>query len=383
MKPPSSISRKYGRPVVARDSESTGHGWLFSYGLLTCLGAVLLQGSAIVAGGGSAPAVNLSVDSVRVAADEEAVVSIRVMPPDGIAAASLTIAFDTDALELVGWETPLFPSFVEQFAEIDDEPFFGETFEYQGELYERPVALRIVDGLGLRMAGVRLVPAGPNENRLLDLRFRLTPGAEPGFYPLDIEPTVLRSTDAGYPEDGILIDPLLTWITPTSDTPDSNYPSILTADDLTDAAPRGWLTFTFLFSDESVNQLDDAWEIHYFGATGLTGPLDDWDQDGLINILEYFHGGDPTVRSSILQMHPVKTADDRLLIRFPIAPTVMIFEVETSTDLISWTPLPPDTVTMTLRPDLGQTDTWTMLEVSVPIPENAVHGHFRLRIGYP
>ncbi len=383
MKQLSSISRKYGRPVVAHDSGTTGHGRLFSYGLRTCLGAVLMLGSVIVAGGGNAPAVNLSVDSVRVAADEEAVVSIRVMPPDGIAAATLTIAFDTDALELVGWETPLFPSFVEQFAEIDDEPFFGETIEYRGEVYERPAALRIVDGLGLRMAGVRLVPADPNENRLLDLRFRLTPGAEPGFYPLDVKPTVLRSTDAGYPEDGTSLDPLLTWIAPTPDTPDSDYPSVLTADGLTDAAPRGWLTFTLLFSDESGNQLDDAWEIRYFGATGLTGPLDDWDQDGLINILEYFHGGNPTVRSSIPQMHPVKTADDRLLIRFPIAPTVMIFEVETSTDLKSWTPLPSDTVTMTLRPDLGQTDTWTMLEVSVPIPENAFHGHFRLRIGYP
>ncbi len=370
------------QPLV-RVNESRGRVRLRMCQLHTCLGAVLLLGAVIVAGSGSLPAVNLSVDSVRLAADQEAVVSIRVMPPNGIAAASLTLAFDTDALELVGWETLLFPSFVEQFAEIDDEPFFGETLEYQGELYERPVALRIVDKVGLRMAGVRLVPAGPNESRLLDLRFRLKPGAEPGFYPLDIEPTVLRSIDAGYPEDGISIDPLLTWITPTPDTPESDYPSILTADGLTDAAPRGWLTFTFLFSDESRNQLDDGWEIRYFGATGLTGPLDDWDQDGLINILEYFHGGNPTVRSSIPQMHPVKTADDRLLIRFPIAPTIMIFEVETSTDLIRWTSLPPDTVTMTLRPDLGHTDNWTMLEISVPIPENAVHGHFRLRIGYP
>ncbi len=370
-------------PPVVRGSASIGRSRLRMPRLHTYMGALFLLGSTLVAAGGSAPVVELSVDSVRVGADQEAVVSIRALPPDGIAAATLTLAFDTDALEVVGWETPLFPSFVEQFAEIDDEPFFGDTIEYQGEVYERPAALRILDGVGLRMAGVRLVPAGPNENRLLDVHFRLKPGAQPGFYPLDIEPTVLTSGDAGYPATGASLDALLAWIPPTPNTPDADYPSVLTADGLTDAAPRGWLSFTLLFSDESGNQLDDAWELRYFGATGLTGPLDDWDHDGLINLLEYFHGGDPTVRSSIPQMHPVKTADDRLLIRFPIAPTVMIFEVETSTDLKSWTPLPSDTVTMTLRPDLGQTDTWTMLEVSVPIPENAFHGHFRLRIGYP
>ncbi len=368
MKQPSSISRKYGR--------------LFSYGLRSCLGAVLMLGSVIVARAGSAPAVELSVDTVRVDADEEAIVSVRAMPPDGIAAAAVTVVFDTDALELAGWETPLFPSLLEQFAEIDDEPFFGETFEYQGEVYERPAALRIVDGVGLRMAGIRLVPAGPNENRLFDLSFRLAPGAEPGFYPIDIEPTVLISTDAGYPAVGASLDPLLNWIPPTPDMPVSDFPSLLTADELTDAAPRGWLTFTLPYFDGTGNQLDDAWEIRYFGATGLTGALDDWDNDGWINLLEYFHGGDPTVRSSIPPMHTIM-ADNRLLIRFPIAPTIMIFEVETSTDLKNWMSMSPDTVTMTLRPDLGQTDTWTMLEVSVPIPENVLHGHFRLRIGYP
>ena len=39
--------------------------------------------------------------------------------------------------------------------------------------------------------------------------------------------------------------------------------------------------------------LPDAWEIVNWGTTAGHGPLDDFDRDGVVELLEYAFGGDP------------------------------------------------------------------------------------------
>lgn len=45
--------------------------------------------------------------------------------------------------------------------------------------------------------------------------------------------------------------------------------------------------------DADHDELNDAWEIHYFGSTDAAAD-EDWDHDGLSNISEYIYGSDPT-----------------------------------------------------------------------------------------
>lgn len=43
--------------------------------------------------------------------------------------------------------------------------------------------------------------------------------------------------------------------------------------------------------------MDDDWEVDYFGSTNAVngGPLDDYESDGINNLLEFAFGSDPTV----------------------------------------------------------------------------------------
>ena len=49
--------------------------------------------------------------------------------------------------------------------------------------------------------------------------------------------------------------------------------------------------------DLNENGMDDDWELAYFGSTNAVngGPLDDWEPDGINNLLEFAFGSDPTV----------------------------------------------------------------------------------------
>jgi len=325
----------------------------------------------------------VEVDSLHLAEDQIASIAVRATPPDGIVAAVFTIAYDTSAINLTGWESPMFPDFSTQFAEAGDEPWFGDSFtDEDGTVYTHPVAVSVKPGTGVRVAALRLAPGTTGEDRLFVLHLRLAEGAGPGFFPISVEPAVLTSAAAGYPADGLAVDPLLSLVPATIDSPDPAYPPVLTAAELPNATAPGILVFASRFNDTTGSGLDDAWEIRFFGGTGLTDATDDFDGDGLPNLLEMFHGGNPTIAGSV----PATTArfeNGRFILHLPMAPTLLSHVVETTTNLNSgWTEIPPGEIGFTLRPDLGQTSDWTMVELSLPAPPGD-RSFFRIRVSAP
>jgi hypothetical protein len=80
------------------------------------------------------------------------------------------------------------------------------------------------------------------------------------------------------------------------------------------------------------------WSDTYFAGAPLSGPLHDFDGDGITNLMEYLTGTDPTVVNSLPRLRPrmdcglFRVAFDRSALAAPEQ-----LAIGTSTDLINWT----------------------------------------------
>ena len=118
----------------------------------------------------------------------------------------------------------------------------------------------------------------------------------------------------------------------------------------------------------------DTWRLTYFGSTANTGngasPVD-FDHDGLVNLLEFAFGLNPTQSDSAQLPQPVRTGGNLVLTFTQPGSGGITYGAEWSTSLLpgSWTPIP----------DTGSGDTHTF---SVPEGGNEKL-FFRMKVSEP
>lgn len=127
------------------------------------------------------------------------------------------------------------------------------------------------------------------------------------------------------------------------------------------------------FSTYAVDGLNDLWQVQYFGLSNPNAaPLADMDKDGLINLMEFAFGLNPSHGGS-LQLPAAQRVGGDFVISFPTPPGVsgITYGAEWSTTLMpaGWQPL-VDTGTPpqhTFRVPIGSnTQIFTRLKVTVP-----------------
>ncbi len=102
------------------------------------------------------------------------------------------------------------------------------------------------------------------------------------------------------------------------------------------------LTFTgnYTFLDVNHNGISDAWEMDHFGSvTTNRTALTDTDHDGMTDYAEFIAGTDPTNPSSKFFLSAATVPSNQLAqIQWTVV-TNRLYQVQTSTNLLNWTPL--------------------------------------------
>ena len=104
----------------------------------------------------------------------------------------------------------------------------------------------------------------------------------------------------------------------------------------------GSLNFTgnYTFVDVNHNGISDAWEQNYFGAvvTNRTQTTDT-DHDGMSDYAEFIAGTDPTNAASRFYFNNISRPSNGLVTMQWTAITNRLYQVSTSTNLQSWSPI--------------------------------------------
>jgi hypothetical protein len=106
-------------------------------------------------------------------------------------------------------------------------------------------------------------------------------------------------------------------------------------------AAGGTLTFngTYTFPDVNSNGMSDLYEQYYFGVVSTNRTqLTDTDKDGMSDYAEFIAGTDPTNPASNLRFVKAFQAGGQVTFQWAAIPG-RIYQVESSTNLVTWTPV--------------------------------------------
>jgi hypothetical protein len=222
--------------------------------------------------------VTLSIESKSGTPDQTLQVPITVDDPSGIAGASFTIEYDTSALSITV-ESVFFDTFLDQLLPLsttgDPEEHNGITRipvldqngdprlddylmpiyielppEVDGIQYFQPLLANEVSGTGMRISAARFTPADSSNSTLFTLYVARKSDAPLGTYNINIVPTSLNNTVAGYHADGETVD-LLIGADPNQEvTSASAFPVLLDDAEYTDHVNNGYVTFMDVINQE-------------------------------------------------------------------------------------------------------------------------------------
>jgi plastocyanin len=214
------------------------------YFLLAC--CPVLSAPAIVS------ALVISVESAGVDARLQNLVTIDISAdnPAEIASAALTVTYDAGEIHLVAVESPFFADFAGQFAALPGAgtPFVrvedGRTYipitnaggtinvpveeTINGEPYIQPLMLGAETATGTMISAARVLTGATGSPTLFTLTFDVS-GASPGEYAININPSVIHNSDAGYDPAGESIPIFIGAAVPSPDqdlTNQSIFPEI-------------------------------------------------------------------------------------------------------------------------------------------------------------
>jgi hypothetical protein len=329
---------------------------------LTC---TLLGAAAIGAGTTAARALDLVV--AMAAGPEGTVVDVPVAasPAGGIAAAAMTVGFDTASLD-AACTSAFFAPFAEQLGASGGQLVVPTSGEIGGVVYDQPFLVNPLPGTGLAVAGARLAPAPPGtgDADLFTLHFSLKPGSPPGLYPVTITPTTVSHTGGGYDPGGEPIDLVL-----GRDAGAGTFPVLLSAAEAPARTRDGWTRFSADFPDTDGDGLPDGHETATFGDLDTADDSTDTDTDGLSDLLEWLLRTDPLVSGPDVFMAGEPDESGALHLFFPMRTDhAVTATVAWTADLATWS---TDHLTLTPRPDLGSGPGWTVLEATITPPPPA------------
>ena len=126
------------------------------------------------------------------------------------------------------------------------------------------------------------------------------------------------------------------------------------------------------FGSYAGDGLSDAWQVSYFGTDSpLARPGSDPDGDGEDNLVEFLTGYTPTDASSLLTAHPVSLTGATLLLELSRVQPGTCYHVESSPDLVTWTPL------LTIAPSALSEP------FSQPLPAPGPRTFYRVKVSAP
>ena len=242
-----------------------------------------------------ASAVILTVGSDSGDTDETLSIPITVDDPTGIAGAAFSLVF-SDSLS-VSVESSFFDTFINQFSVCGLTPEEIDEIEIPVG-YSQPLVTNEVSGPPnhMKISAARCMPAPPDASHILfTLEVSLKNGEPAGVYTLEIVPTTLINTDAGYADEGEAIDLLIGSNPNEPMTSPTAFPVILDDSGYAANIVNGSVTFSVPFVDTDDDGMDDNWEIDNFGDLSHDG-TDDSDHDGYSDKNEYDNQTDPEVR---------------------------------------------------------------------------------------
>jgi|GEM_PF-2823693 len=263
--------------------------------------------------------VTLSVNDASGTAGQPLTVSILVDNPESIAGAAFTLQYSSALLVTV--DSTFFDTFYEQFNSLDttgqavpegsgykfplldqagspvldenDDPvFIPAQVVVDNQTYTQPLIdnPQTTDATVKHcIAAARCVPASVTDgNILFSLQVSLKSTASTGPYTIDIIPTTLNNTDAGYDAAGETIDLLIGSDLTQNIGSGAAFPILI--DDLNYAVTG--CTVTFTDTDDDADELSDRWEMDHFGDLTHDGTGDS-DNDGYTDRQEHDNTTDP------------------------------------------------------------------------------------------
>ena len=254
----------------------------------------------------SAFAVVLSVGSNSGNPGDTLQIPITVDVATAIAGASFTIIYDSDNLTLTTIESSFFDTFANQRATIDPstDPYPPDSVDVGDPPQTYTWPLLSNDVTGATMIAAARCQAGESNTTLFTLTFDIDANAPLGDYTINIIPSNINNTDAGYDAGGEDIPYLvgaddeeadLTLAFPVIEVTGVNFGTLIvqeggvdTDDDgLTDADETNIYGTDPNNYDTDGDDIDDGDEVAYWEAHQDASWNDDSDSDGIINLLDF------------------------------------------------------------------------------------------------
>ena len=163
--------------------------------------AVAAMASLLMAALADVQAAVLTVGSASGGPGESVEIRISVTPPEQVAGAAFTVTYDNTRLTLNSVESTFFDTFHNQWVAFVTPPITQpDSVEVDGVVYDQPLVANDVSG-GTMIAGARCA-AGSSDPVLFTLTFAIDDAAPAGDYTVNVIPSIISNTDAGYSADG-------------------------------------------------------------------------------------------------------------------------------------------------------------------------------------
>jgi hypothetical protein len=231
--------------------------------------------------------------AIEVQLDELTATQIEQLKASG---AAFTMEYDPGLVIVNGsLESPFFDTFTAQFnaaqAQGANPQPYTVPVTVDGESYDRPLVQNNSDSSKTILAAARCMPTNAtaaSNNVLFRFKAVLESGKTAGSYNINLKPTVLNNTQAGYAAEGEPID-ILVGSDPTKKYTETGAFPVILAKTMTPVVRA----VVFGGIDTDGDGIDDTWEMTHFGNLTTANGTSDKDGDGISDKNEYLGGSDP------------------------------------------------------------------------------------------
>jgi hypothetical protein len=246
---------------------------------------------------------------------------IKISTNSSASLSSLPVLYDFSDETAIDWqqETLDLSSFIGQSIQI--------VWEYQGVLSSGPTYGWLVDDI--RITGT---VAGGNvriAKNLLQGTWSLATRSPIGLVP--VQSGIAQSvTISNLPADDYVVQ---FSAVPFYQTPAAQTNTL---------AVGGTLNFTgnYTFPDANSNSISDSFESHYFNTVSTNRTqFTDTDGDGMSDYAEFIAGTIPTNAASKLKLLTIAVTNQRVSLQWGVTFTNRLYQLQESTNLITWIPL--------------------------------------------
>lgn len=291
------------------------------------------------------------------------IVPVLINNPQNIAGVTMTVTFDTNALD-VSIDSGFFGEYADN---VDSEKINPFLTLKNGTQLDAPYVVRPIQNQGLAFSGVRLKGVTPlgNPNELMKLTIQFKESAQPGLYMISLSPT--RTAN-------------ITWNPIIGHREQNNlHPVIVSASDLANRVTSGSANLLPpLITDSDGDMIPDSWELKWFKSIDPASKTSNNDKDEFLDIMEYFLGTDPTKAENRVIIQPF-IEDNHFKILLPMRLNHNLnVSLQWSDNLSTWS---SEGIETTQRDDLPKGDGWATFELKTPISTlNQAKGFFSVEI---